>query len=169
MNMTRERKIIAGVLTLALAGFGYDRMTAVASDTGGADSASLLVGTGSSNVAAIRFADEEASLAQRLSEMANKLNTTETTTFRDVFRPANVSPAMLAAPSADRTSPDRFVQLHRLSTVSPNGQGGGVAIVDGKMMQIGQTLDGYKLTSLTRTSATFDSGAGVHATLTVGR
>jgi hypothetical protein len=53
-----------------------------------------------------------------------------------------------------------FVAAHKLSAVLKS-HNGGAAIVDGEMVCVGQTLDGYTLTSIQSGSARFTSGSSV--------
>jgi hypothetical protein len=64
-------------------------------------------------------------------------------------------------------TPERFAASHRLTAIVLNGEeGGGFAVVDGKILHLGATLDGLTLRSLTRQVAIFE-GAGVTAPLRV--
>ncbi len=167
MKVTRERKIIGSVLILALGFLGYDQLgtSAAPGDEALADSGTLLMAsTTTSNKAMLANYDDGASLASRLAATAQKTGTTSPQSIRDAFRPANG----WIANSIDGTrvsAADKFAADHKLSTVSLNGTGGGVAVVDGKMLHIGATLEGYKLIAITRQSATFQSANGARAQL----
>lgn len=56
----------------------------------------------------------------------------------------------------DHTGPD-FVAAHKLTGVLESHNGGAV-IVDGEMLRVGQTLDGFTLTAVQSTTARFTNG-----------
>lgn len=67
----------------------------------------------------------------------------------------NGSDADNAAP-ASASAGEVFKQSHRLTGVlSSNGRA--VAMVDGKLVPVGQSVDGYRLVSISHRSATFES------------
>jgi hypothetical protein len=100
----------------------------------------------------------------------------------DAFRPSDAwvvasQPKPAApAPTAKRAAEARavpkvdhaalFLRRHKLSAVMANQGRGGLAIVDGKMLTLGQTFDGFKLTHVGTADATF-TGKGTKVTLKV--
>ena len=86
---------------------------------------------------------------------------------RDAFCPA---PAWIGAPEADvpvvesvESQAERFGRSHQLQAVMV-GDLGSYAIIDGKCVFVGQTLDGFKLVSVGQASATLEAG-GTRVTL----
>jgi hypothetical protein len=95
------------------------------------------------------------SVAQRLRQ-AGKAQADNTA--RDAFAP----PAAWTAPQAVVFEADNSVQkfrdTHRLTGILSSG-GKSSAMVDGKMVTVGQTIDGFVLTSISHRTASFESGA----------
>ena len=101
-------------------------------------------------------------LAERLEALT--LPDGEPTGIREAFAPSTAWLASLdetkpkPKPSGAR-EPDStadFVRQHKLTSVLLRGNVGS-AIVDGKVVEIGEQLDGYRLTGLTADSAVFQS------------
>jgi hypothetical protein len=104
------------------------------------------------------------SLADRLKSLA--LADREPTSIREAFAPSSAWLAALedakpappaepaAAPAADSTAD--FTRQHKLTSVLRRGNAGS-AIVDGKFIEIGEQVDGYRLIGLTAESAVFRS------------
>jgi hypothetical protein len=103
----------------------------------------------------------QVSLAERLKSLA--LTDRDPTEMREAFAP---SPAWLASlevekPAVAAAEPERdltadFTGRHKLTSVLRRGNGGS-AIVDGKFVEIGEQVDGYRLIGLTADSAIFRS------------
>jgi hypothetical protein len=176
MKLTRERKIFAGILVAALIALGVDQLTGSSSSDRSADAAaqadpgSLLLASSSSSSASASpkpngtLTTYGPSLAQRLNDVAPAGTAPSLDQIRDVFRiPRGWSGAEQSAPrivSSDKLAAERFLQVHKLSAISKSGAGdkGGadVAVVDGKLLHPGATLDGFKLVAVTRAAAVFD-------------
>jgi hypothetical protein len=98
-------------------------------------------------------------LAERLEALT--LPDGEPTDIREAFVPSAAWLASFeeAKPSGAREPPDStadFARRHKLTSVLRRGNVGS-AIVDGKVVEIGEQLDGYRLTGLTADSAVFRS------------
>jgi hypothetical protein len=103
----------------------------------------------------------QVSLAERLKSLT--LTDRDPTEMREAFAP---SPAWLASlevekPAVAAAEPERdltadFPRQHKLTSVLRRGNGGS-AIVDGKFVEIGEQVDGYRLIGLTADSAIFRS------------
>ena len=168
MKVTRERKIYAAVVVIALLGFVLDRtIYGSREQPPSADAAqSALVGPSTSPVTA-NAAVEELSLAARLANTAAEQQVSDASDIQVPFKsqiawlmPAQPEqPATAAAPSVA----EQFGQRHTLTAVLGNGTTG-TAIVDGNVVRVGRCIDGFKLISVDRASATFESN-GVHAKL----
>jgi hypothetical protein len=99
-------------------------------------------------------------LAERLEALT--LPDGEPTGIREAFAPSaawlasleEVKPKPSGAREPDSTAD--FVRQHKLTSVLRRGNVGS-AVVDGKVVEIGEQLDGYRLTGLTADSAVFQS------------
>jgi hypothetical protein len=171
MKLTRERKIFGAVLVVALGVFGYDQLFGSSPSTADASASAntlLLASISPSNKPAriSASAAEEISLASRLTTLALKTGTTAPNAIRDVFQPAEIwLPKTVVARVSTVSSADKFVRDHKLSTVSINATGGGVAVVDGKLLHIGGRIDGYQLVAINQQNAIFQSSDGARAKL----
>jgi len=169
MKVTRERKIIGAVLVIALAGLGFDQLRGASSTTdASADASTLLVTGKSSSHKPARVSatmGEEVSFASRLATLAHTTGNVAPNAIRDVFRPADSWLPKVATIVNTVSAADKFVMEHKLSMVSVNTSGGGVAVVDGKLLHIGASLDGYQLIAIDQQSASFRSADGARALL----
>ena len=100
-------------------------------------------------------------LAERLEALT--LPDGEPTAIREAFAPSAAWLASLEEakpkPSGVQEPPDStadFARQHKLTSVLRRGNVGS-AVVDGKVVEIGEQLDGYRLTGLTADSAVFRS------------
>ena len=96
-------------------------------------------------------------LADRLEELAAR-HEWDAQTVRDAFRApaswiAKPTPAV-AKPNSDELRARRFRERYKLSATAVTG-GGGIAIINGQCLAVGQELDGFKLVAVDRSSATF--------------
>jgi len=104
-------------------------------------------------------------IRRRLADLAERM-TFDSDTDGDAMRPsdawlAELTPAddvKVAPPPVVGESPTAaFRRSHRLEAVMLRDRGG-QAVVNGRMLSVGETLDGFRLTGLSTTSATFESG-----------
>jgi len=97
-------------------------------------------------------------LAERLKALAPPDG--ETAAMREAFAPSQAWLASLgegkpgAGPQLDLAAD--FVRTHKLTSVLRRG-GVGSAVIDGKVVEVGERLDGYRLIGLTADSAVFRS------------
>jgi len=102
------------------------------------------------------------SLADRLKALA--LADREPTTIREAFAPSSAwlatleeaKPVVVVAAAPEPDSAADFIRQHKLTSVLRRGNTGS-AIIDGKFIEIGEQIDGYRLTGLTADSAIFRS------------
>jgi hypothetical protein len=179
MKVTRERKIIGAVLVIALVGLGYDQLGGGAVDEAAlvdSDNSQLLLAatSKSSNKSNANGANatDGISLATRLATLAGHRAEPSREQMRDAFRPVEgwFTKPTAANATADNTTPtissaERFVSSHKLTATSLNTGGGGVAVVDGTLVYVGGSIDGYRLRSVTHSSALFESSDGAVAQL----
>lgn len=181
MKLTRERKIFASVLGLAAVAFAVDRVTGGggtatdASDSSPAAVASepsdLLMANATTPATGDKGAHgavalNAASLSARISACA-ATTAHSNSPSRDLFRlPAKWS-NQIQSNSADaaRIAADKFSRSHRLSAVARNAGGGSVAVVEGKLLHVGNALDGFTLTSVAPDSAVFTGPGGTQVCL----
>lgn len=177
--MTRERKIYGALLCLGLAALGADKLWFTPADAT-AQSASNLLVTRPQHPAVIAHInpvvaprsngpskDEPlvglGALAERMHAMA-EVERLDLADAKDVFRPPVEWVGNLAAtPQADHSTvvagPDpvaSFRERHHLIAVLKSSKGG-MAILDGKSVRPGQTVDGFKLVRIEENAAVFEA------------
>jgi hypothetical protein len=183
MTKTRRRIALAAVLGVALAIFSADRILgwvplgpelAEASAT----TSSLLskeLGEQMRETAAMtNIPPAPPTLADRLIELGQAQGI-RSGAFRDAFSPADAwiaRPQAPAASAAGLTEPanfrsQQFAERHRLTATAVSA-GGGMAIIDGQCLTVGREMDGMKLVSVDRSSATLE-GDGTSVTLMLAR
>jgi hypothetical protein len=191
MEARMQRKICGAVLTLAASAFGVDHWMigsdAAASD--GSSAVPAAVASVSASPAAPRPAGKPApgareakerestaassrSLAQRLQESADA-EQLDLAVVPDAFRPSRLwePPAPPAPPTPQAALPppvarpdpgDQFRSRHKLTAVMQSGRdGGGMALINGKMVLPGQSVDGFTLVEVRKHSAVLSAGEAV--------
>jgi hypothetical protein len=171
MTLTRSRKIVLAVLGVAVAALLVDRLALAPSASGPKQAqARPTPGGGTAEVqaapspaAATPSATEtDPALAERLEATAERFQL-DPEALRDGFIPAQawleelVEPVPEAAPDPvePQASPaEQFAEQHTLTSVILTS-GGGSAVIDGKVVPVGQAIDGFTLVRLTRSSAVF--------------
>jgi len=170
MRLTRERKIYATVLGLALAGLASDKLFLSPGESQAAP-ANLLVGSSHGAprarvvIAAKPPPPAEASnplslngLIQRMRQVRDQ-EQLDLDNCPDLFHaPKSWAPQQVAQSSAKQ----QFLARHRLVAVIKSGHGG-LAVLDGgdrKSIRRGQTVDGFRLVRLGEQAATFESKEG---------
>ncbi|MCX5683826.1 MAG: hypothetical protein NT049_09090 [Planctomycetota bacterium] len=101
----------------------------------------------------------QVSLAERLKSLA--LKDRDPTEMREAFAPSRAWLASLEVEKPPAAEPERdvtvdFISQHKLTSVLRRGNAGS-AIVDGKFVEIGEHVDGYRLIGLTSDGAIFRS------------
>jgi hypothetical protein len=171
MTLTRKHKLYVGLVGLALAAFLVDRF--VLSESGPAPAAAsvrpptvpaaIIAGAPAPGdaKAAPEAAAPRPSVAARLAALEEVVRF-EPDLLRDAFvppaswLPATPEPKVIAeAPPEEKAVDDRFGETHRLSSLMLAADGG-IAIVNGKAVRVGGTLDGYTLTAVQPGSAVFE-------------
>lgn len=180
MKLTKERKILMGALGAGLFALGVDRVM-LGTDSDGPRSAEASEGTG--QVATAAPAVPPAPIFQAgsnrrdvanfsevlpLSERLNRLNVAANN--RDLFA---ITDRWITAPVVvddggllGRAAARRFVETHRLQAIALR-HGDQAATVDGRVVRVGETLDGFTLESLAPGSATFKGADNTRARLTM--
>ncbi len=165
MNLTRKQKIYAVALTLAMALLVVDRTTQQGSISGPATSSASLVSSPTSvkptETEQVSPADaHRRALALRLDRLAQGAEIDDG--FRDAFAVPQAWRALREAEKTQPTKPSRrgaFKDRRQLTAVMIV-QGGGIAMIDGMAIRVGQSIDGYRLVSVGQRSAKFTSVTG---------
>lgn len=187
MKLTKTHKVYAAVLGLAVAAFAADRFVLSPAPEQAADAAAdyrpaaAPAAAARSHAAArpttipttapaVAVAAEESStsgLAARMQAVAGAKQLAAAP-VADAFKPDNswvpevvvakpVEAAKPTGPSAETLAAKEFAQGHQLTGVM-NTRGGGVAVINGKMLRPGQTIDGFRLVSVKARSAQLRRG-----------
>ena len=169
MKLSRERKFFVIICALALVALVVDRTMlseASAGDNAGGDPSALLVApsgtptargsskgsnrTGQPTPSAAAISDMLAQMAERNRRLLEQTP--------DAFQPGSgwVTPdlAQPAPPDAD-VRVETFAK-RRVTSLVAGGRGRGGAMVDGRMVHVGQSLDGFTLVSVDSQSAFFE-------------
>lgn len=162
------------IAVLAVAGLGLlvDRviigsdMTGPAESSAGvfddvtADPASLLIVPDKAGGAPRTGADPAGSLANRLRQVAGLATTGNGSVTRDAFAPGPGWAPVGSAPDAGgeaAMAAEAFKRDHKLEAVLLTGDQR-YAVVNGRTIYVGQTLQGYRLVSVRERSAEFQAG-----------
>ncbi|MCC6682983.1 MAG: hypothetical protein IT445_18950 [Phycisphaeraceae bacterium] len=172
--MSRERKILLGLLALGLSAVGVDRFVLASGETDpaaaeaqqymvspqSAESTAVEAPAATAEAAAIKQPVTPAgpSIAQRLrdtgQQQASKLDAT-----RNVLTPEaswyGDQPATSAAQNPTQVDPiEQFLRTHTLSAVMNNR----IAIVNGQPYRVGDSLVDFRLVAVGNSGATFQFG-----------
>jgi hypothetical protein len=180
MKFTTKHKVYAIIGGLALSALGYDRITGGPSASETAAANDLLLSptavtaarpvqrpAGPVATAAPSAGASDAVLVERLDALA-KSRRFDFAQTRDAFTPAAswIAPQASASNGGGKRPEEAalaFVAKHRLISTVVNGKNPN-AMVDGRLLRIGEELDGFRLVSITKQSACFEL-AGTRAEL----
>lgn len=169
MQLSRERKAYASVLVLGLIALGIDRFVIGPPTAAGADEYSVrpeeLSQAGAEPpeplVHVVKPAQQPAaiSLGQRLRRFENAGSGPDITDLFQLppaWRPAEREPTAVRPPPG-LSAAEQF-QRRRLNgvLVETTGPDRRQAIVDGQVIVVGQSLDGFRLVEVTQRSAVFE-------------
>jgi hypothetical protein len=171
MKLTKSKIAMLALLGVAVVGLLVDRVFLTSSTTAPqAANASnrepalpvpLTVVTPTMSVSSTSTAH----IAARLRHAGEKTSM-DPAALKDAFVPAEswLAKPEQGTPVALTTTPvvdsgDRFVRDHKLTSVLIDA-GGGIAVVNGKVLRVGQEIDGYRLVRLAPGTAEFESGPG---------
>jgi len=170
MTLSRSRTIVLAVLALAVTALLVDRLVLAPSAGGPARARAASTAEGSPSgtgeasspaPATSPQADPGPRLADSLEAVAEPCEL-DPDRLRDGFVPAKawleelVEPPPEAEASEPQTSPaTRFAERHTLTSVILTSHSGS-AVIDGKVVPVGQTIDGFRLIRLSRRSAVFE-------------
>ena len=169
MKVTKQQKLFAGLLVLGLVALVLDRCVFTPSSAEASDQASdLLIAKNPQTKAespapahkATATAPAGNPVALKLTELSESMHLPGAA-VKDAFCPAPTWSGT-GAPTGGAEIRS-FEQTHTLIGVMSSG-GSAAAMVDGKLVRVGQSIDGYKLVSVSKGKAVFQSGE-VTATL----
>ncbi|HWA49613.1 MAG TPA: hypothetical protein VG742_15175 [Dongiaceae bacterium] len=172
MKVTPQQKILAAVLVVGAIALSADRLlflnsSASADTTPAASEYALPAATPTAAVSAgARLSPAPqlpaapapaASIAQRLRDAAKAAPTTggDAFAFGECWRQAE--PAAAAPDNSGTLAAEQFKTTHHLTGVL-TGNGRPVAMIDGRIVPVGQSIDGYRLVDVSHRSATFELG-----------
>jgi hypothetical protein len=170
MALTKERKMILVVLGLAVGAFLVDRLVldsgfsepaqAQASEAVAISQAPILAGRTPAAEPVAPQADPavaaQVALADRLAQLQDSKGFT-LTKINDAFaRPGGLAPPAdlpndRPEPSAAASAAETFQKTHRLMAVVASERGH-MAIINGRTVRVGQSLDGFELLSVEQRS-----------------
>lgn len=192
MRLSKQHKMYGAVLGLALAALGADRLMSTPTPAEPAEAYAVTKQAAPATAAPAKrtvakaanapaaTVDDRRAISAKLDELAHGAGLPMGET-RDAFVPPAAwvgSPVAVAAGASDeerarlaaeekvrsaaRERARKFVADHRLSAVMDGTGRNAVAVVDGKPMRPGQTLDGFKLVSVSghESKAVFETGGG---------
>lgn len=171
MRVTQSQKVYFGLLAVGLIALGVDRFVltppaAAASD----DTQSLLVKPADSSAGTVPLVASPVSIQS--NPIANKLKQLNDSIpaprgeMRDAFTPG-AAWAGATGGAFGNGALANFSDTHHLTGVLVSGRAG-QAMVDGKDVLVGQTLDGFKLIAVKPGVAVFQQG-DVQITLRIGK
>ncbi len=168
MKLSMARKVYLAILAAAAAALLADRLLVGYDETPEQARASVGPSRPGAPAAAERPTSSPvgaagpsgpASLADRLKKAAGEAGL-DPDSAADAFAPSELWLAQPEEAQAGKNLPtpgEVFATGHRLSSVVLAGEGGW-AIVNGKIVRLGERIDGFDLVELTRSSAVFQAG-----------
>jgi len=179
MSLTRSRKIVLVILAVAAIALLVDRLVLAPSATGPKHArAAPTSGAGPTGNKAASAPDSPASpgadtrprLADRLQTLGEQFEM-DPDDLRDGFIPADAWLEELVEKEVEAPPPPpepevsepqvsaatQFAEQHTLTSVILTSSGGS-AVIDGKVVPVGQAIDGFRLIRLTHSSAVFEAG-----------
>ena len=174
MRLSRKHKLYVGIMALAAAALLTDRLLLQPGQTGPAQAQAAAVPTARP---AGRAADQAASpagtaaaatsVSDRLAAASGSVSR-DFAALRDVFQPSASWLAVLqggkSGPAQGAPPAEVFRQRRRLSAVMVDTDGG-LAVVDRRLVKVGEQIDGFELISVAAKSATFAAPDGAHVEL----
>ena len=169
--MGNKRKLYVGILALAVIAFVADRMLYDGEELEPAQATAALRSRGGDRsepkprmqpIVAVAAADPLGpGLAQRLERRCHRSDPQSGDALRDAFAPSQIwKPAQAQAeaerPDADVQTLQEFGRTHTLTAVISGAQG--AAILDDRVVRIGQTIAGCTLVAVEGDSALFQAG-----------
>ena len=174
MRLTRERKIILSVLTVAVLGLLVDRLFLSSPGTGPgvaaadapapAPASSAVVGTSPTVAVQADAPRSDSTSVAQLLESIRQPGELASADVADAFRPSSAwkstqGLADIKAPEElPRRTGEEFAREHSLSGVMRSDDGG-YAVINGQVVRLGQTVDGFELSAMSDNAVVMASGA----------
>lgn len=154
MKVTKQHKVLAGILVLGGLAVGMDRLVFLKESAPQQPEtpADYAVAAPTAQAAHAVATTPVVSLAQRLRQAAERASGN---TSRDAFCVGPAWPTPAKATPADNAA-EQFRQSHRLTGVVSSA-GRAHAMIDGKIVAVGQVVDGYRLASIEHRTVTFEA------------
>jgi hypothetical protein len=167
MKLTKERKIYVGLFVLAAAAFVGDQLFSGPSHPEASAEAALVVPAAARTaaIASISTAKERASASLeqggsslRLAEKLAAVDREQALSTTELSDPFQTAKSWDAPQVSSDNRPAAFAQRHKLTAVmvSSARNGGESAIIDGELVRVGQSLDGFRLIEVSTRSAVFE-------------
>lgn len=155
MKLTKERKIYGGLFLVALCALIGDQVFSGPSRAAAADSEVVASAPVHTAPAATPVAHSAITnqLAQRLRTLDHD-QALSASALSDPFKVSKIWDGAADGPTVNRIW--AFNQRHHLTAVMVSGARGGSAIIDGELVRLGQSLEGFKLIEVSTRSATFE-------------
>ena len=161
MKVTKQQRVYFGLLAIGLVALAVDRLTFSPSSAEASESPELLLvakpagpagaAANVSSKAITTFATNP--VAQKLVALSESMHLTGTPT-KDAFSP---SLAWSGKPTVALIDTKSFEATHSLEGVMVSGRHP-AAMIAGKLVSVGESIDGYKLVSVADGAATLQSG-----------
>lgn len=160
MKVTRTQILLTGLLLAAGAGMYVDQYVLTADAAESADEYSVAAPSAGVKAARPTPAAPEAVLATRLRELAGETPALPDE-IRNVFfvnRPSAEADAGVNVKAADAAVAASPITKRTLNGVLFGVDGKGVAIIDKRMIRLGERVDGMRLVQVTKEMAVFSDG-----------
>ena len=167
MKLTKSHKICLAVLGMALVGLAADRLFLSPDKAGPEQAQARPTPSPAARPAAQAFAHPPAAAPAVLTNLARRIEACaggtclDPGTVREAFVPAQ---SWLRTPKVSQSDPvqptlgQKFLQKHRLVSTILSGTNGGGVVVNDRIIQVGQEIDGFRLVEVTGSSAAFQAG-----------
>jgi hypothetical protein len=157
MKITTKKKVYTALLAVGLAGLWLDKGFGGASPAD-ASPATAELAPADGAAPGFRSAATGVSLVSELKGMSS--GNFDPLSAHDAFVPAKYWTAACinaATPTHAQTTASEFQRDHRLSALMLSGHGG-QAIINGQLVRVGHTIDGFKLVAIGPNRATLLNG-----------
>lgn len=157
MKLTKERKIYAGLFLVAVCAFIGNEVFSGPSEASAADAAPVASAPVRTAAPAAPTVSQHSAMTDQLAQRLRTLDHDEALSASAVSDPFKLSKSWEGA--SDGPTDNRvwaFNQRHHLTAVMVSGARGGSAIIDGELVRVGQSLEGFKLIEVSTRSATFE-------------
>jgi hypothetical protein len=157
MKLTKERKIYAGLFVLAACAFAGDQLFSGPKEAAASvDAAVVATAQAAPAAAGATKPNPHSANTTQLAQRLRALDHEEALSASALSDPFKLSKTWDGAALAQGDgSISSFIQRHRLTAVMVSGVRGS-AIIDGELVRVGQSLEGFKLVEVSTKSAMFE-------------